>query len=595
MVQMKGIKGFLSRKLNDIHLKKKLILLYSVCGVLPALILSVILLIGTHSRLLNLTNSQIYSDNQANRSTLSAVTNMATAISKIIASDERMSLLISNTFAKEEDVYAAYRDFTLPDDFTQNYAEIADIKVYIDNPSLVSSNRYQQIDSTTMSTSWYQELQKSQSEICWVYDGSLSHDAHLHLVRKVILPQTKQYAILIISVSDNYLSSINTNRQQTTFISLENGPILFSTTKEGAGQILKLEHIKDYKDRVASLYRYENDKVLAYESTLKSVSSIQAFHITTISYDYSRIHQILTMIGLITLLVAMVPFLLFFYFSNNYSERLLTIRSHMHQISRGKLQLEDDFMGKDELGELFDDMKTTIDGIQKLHLQILTKQKEKDQIALKQQQMQFELLASQINPHFLFNTLETIRMHALLEGQVELNSIILKLGQTLRYALDAPASTTTLASALEYLESYLEIQHFRFQDKLNYEIHVHPSLEPRRVLMLPFLLQPIVENAVIHGFATKKKGGKITIDALLKNQTVIIHITDNGQGIEPEKLSALSESLSTCHEEITTTHIGMTNVNDRIKLHYGSNYGVTVSSTVGQGTTVTIQIPYNEV
>lgn len=592
---MKGMKGFLSRKLNDIHLKKKLILLYSVCGLLPALILSVILLIGTHDRLLSLADSQIYSDNQANRSTLSAVTNMVMAISKIIASDKDMSLLISTDFEKESDVFEAYRNFTLLDDFTHNYAEIADIQVYIDNPSLVSSNRYHLLDDTAKTTNWYKQVTSSLSEITWVYDSSLSHDAHLYLLRKIILPQTKSYAILIIGISDNYLSTINNNRQQATYISLENGPVLFATVKEQIGNSLDITFLRSFPDRVASQYKYEDKQVLAYESTLKGVASTQTFHITTISYDRERIHQILFMIGIITFLVAMVPFLLFFFFSKNYSERLLTIRSNMHQISQGKLQLEDDFMGKDELGELFKDMKTTIDGIQQLHLQILKEQKEKDQIALKQQQMQFELLASQINPHFLFNTLETIRMHALLEGQVELNSIILKLGQTLRYALDAPSSTTTLASALEYLESYLEIQHFRFQDKLNYEIHVHPSLEPRRVLMLPFLLQPIVENAVIHGFSTKKKGGKITIDALLKNQIVIIHITDNGQGIEPDKLLALSESLSICHEEITTSHIGMTNVNDRIKLHYGSAYGVTINSQVGQGTTVTIQIPFCEV
>ena len=592
---MRTLRNFLGRKLNDIRLKQKLILLYSVCGLLPALILSVILLIGTHDRLLSLTNSQIYSDNQANRSTLSAVTNMAHAVSKILSSDERLSYLISTEFETEEDVFTAYREFSLPDDFTHNYAEIADIKVYIDNPSLVASNRYQLIDVSTRGASWYQALEKSNSDSCWVYDSSLSHDAHLHLIKEVIVPQTKQYAILIISVSDNYLSSINTNRQQTTYISLENGPIFFSTTKERIGQTLVLDIIKSYKDRIASLYQYERDEVLAYESTLKSVSSIQTFHITTISYDNERIEQILTMIGFITLFVAMVPFLLFFFFSDNYSQRLLTIRSHMHEISQGKLQLKDDFTSKDELGELFEDMKATIDGIQKLHLQILTEQKEKDKIALRQQQMQFELLASQINPHFLFNTLETIRMHALLEGQVELNSIILKLGQTLRYALDAPSSITTLESALEYLQSYLEIQHFRFQDKLNYEIHIQPGLEPRKTLMLPFLLQPIVENAVIHGFSTKKKGGKIIIDVLRKENNVIIRITDNGQGISPEHLEELSLRLSKTGDEVSTAHIGMANVNDRIKLHYGASYGLSISSQLDVGTTVTIQIPYNEV
>ena len=257
--------------------------------------------------------------------------------------------------------------------------------------------------------------------------------------------------------------------------------------------------------------------------------------------------------------------------------------------------MADHIMGTDELGELFQDMKTTITGIQELHLKILKEQKEKDQLALRQQQIQFELLASQINPHFLFNTLETIRMHALLSNQTELNNIILKLGQTLRYALDAPSSTTTLAKALEYLEAYLEIQHFRFQDKLNYSIQIHPNLDPKEIIVLPFLLQPLAENSVIHGFSTKKKGGKITVNVLTRNQNLLITISDNGCGIAPDKLKELNEALACYREAVTTSHIGIHNVNNRIKLHYGEDYGLFFESTETEGTTVTIKIPYKEV
>ena len=267
----------------------------------------------------------------------------------------------------------------------------------------------------------------------------------------------------------------------------------------------------------------------------------------------------------------------------------------MHQIAQGNLSIEGEFIGNDELGELFRDMKTTITGIQELHLQILTKQKETDQLALRQQQIQFELLASQINPHFLFNTLETIRMHALLSNQTELNNIILKLGQTLRYALDAPASSTTLAKALEYLESYLEIQHFRFQDKLNYSIQIHPNLNPKNCSILPFLLQPIVENSVIHSFSTKKKGGKISISVLLRNGELFISISDNGCGIPSDKLEEMNTTLSAYRETVSTSHIGIHNVNNRIKLHYGEDYGLYFESIPGQGTTATIKLPYKEV
>lgn len=591
---MRFLLNNISKRMNNLYLKKKLIILYTLCAILPITVLSLYLLTETRERLLILSDSQIQSNNQTNRSMLMSVTSLATSISKIISSDDDLLKIISTEYIDQKDVYSDYRNFTLLNEFISNHVEIADIRVYISNPTVASSGKYYQITEKTKRTDWYLTLSQNHAEITWVHTDSFSSDAILYLLRKITIPNSSNYAILAIGISSSYFSLINHDQLQSTYLTLDDGYIFYSTDKSHIGRFLSLTPLEKLRGYSSSLYKFNNSRIMAMESSLNAYSSKQSFHITTISNDYQQIMKTLIIISGIIVIVTLVPLLLFVSFSNRYSSRLMIVREQMHKIAGGNLMIEDYYLGTDELGQLFQDMKATITEIQELHERILKEQKEKDQIALRQQQMQFELLASQINPHFLFNTLETIRMHALLAKQTELNNIIFKLGQTLRYLLETPSTTTTLDKELQHLEDYLEIQHFRFQDKLNYSIHVHPNLNLQRIVLLPFILQPIVENAVKHGFSTKKKGGMIKINVFTRNSNLIITISDNGCGIAAEKLDELKRELSIV-KEIAGSHIGMQNVNNRIKLYYGHEYGLHIDSVEGEGTTVSVQIPYKEV
>lgn len=585
----------LNQKLNDLYLKKKLVILYSLCGILPTLILSVFLIFNTGDRLLRLSDSQIRSENMANRSMLLSLTNLVSALSKIIVSDEDLTAIITGDYEDETAVYSAYRNFTVLDEICNNYAEIADIRLFISNDSLFSVNRYQIITDETRQSTWYQNISESSSDLLWFSGTSFSPDANLYLLRRITIPQSDNYAILLIGVSNNYLSSMNFNRMQDTYLFLGDTPVFFSTSGAHSNETLNYTLISPLEKYDSQLCSLDGQKLLAYETTLKNYASTQTFHIVTTSNDIKDITNTLIYITIIILIVTLLPLFLFVAFSNQYSDRLLTIRREMHKISHGELNLEANVVGTDELGELYEDMQTTLAEIQALHRQILTEQKEKDEFALKQQKLQFEILANQINPHFLFNTLETIRMHALLSNQPELDTIIMKLGQTLRYALDTSSTTTTLERVLEYIQAYLDIQHFRFQDKLNYTIDISPDLNQRNMIMLPFLLQPIVENAINHGFSTKKKGGRITISATRAGDLVTITVEDNGCGIAPDRLAELNNKLSTDNTEVSSDHIGMHNANNRIKLFYGMEYGIRLDSTENVGTLVTIKLPYREV
>lgn len=579
-------------KLNNWYLKKQLVVIYAICGIFPMMIVSMLLIGFTYNRLIRFTDSQIQSDNQTNRAMVLNTTNLATAISKIIASSEQLEYIVTNEFEGTEEQYKMYREFELLHAFERNYPEIADIQVYVNNPTLVSTNKFHAMDHVEIVKEWKSCQQQNVGEVMWVSGSYFSTDATLYLVRPVYYPQSEYYAVIAIGISNNYWNSMNQYNAQTTLLSLPQQEIFYSNDNEMIGVDYIVEKKVELLGSEAFLCQYYGKWVLAYESEVDAFSSTQCFEIVTISDDNRQIAGILALLFLIVVFVICVPILIFINFSNYYSSRLQLVRERMHKISKGDLESVDQKIGEDELGQLFEDMQKTITDIQLLHAKVMTAQKEKDMLELRQQQMQFEMLASQINPHFLFNTLETIRMQAVVTGQEEIAMLVMRLGKTLRYALDTQASVTTLAADIESVKSYLEIQHFRFRDKLNYSISIHPNLQPERIEILPFLIQPIVENSVIHGFKTKKKGGTIQITVIVRNDVLMITVSDNGCGMEQTALEEVNEHMERFQAEKETTHIGINNVNSRIKLYYGMEYGIHMSGVLGEGTTTTIKIPY---
>jgi two-component system sensor histidine kinase YesM len=202
------------------------------------------------------------------------------------------------------------------------------------------------------------------------------------------------------------------------------------------------------------------------------------------------------------------------------------------------------------------------------------------------------MLASQINPHFLYNTLETIRMQALATGNMDVITSIKLLGKSMHYVLENTGTDfTTLAKELEYVEVYLSIQKLRFGDRINYSIKHPEDMDLDSYKILPLLLQPVVENAVIHGLERTITNGQIVITISKENnERLVIEITDNGQGINPDKLKELNDRMNSASLD-STASIGLYNINQRIKLLYGADYGITFTSRLHAGTTVILTIP----
>ena len=204
---------------------------------------------------------------------------------------------------------------------------------------------------------------------------------------------------------------------------------------------------------------------------------------------------------------------------------------------------------------------------------------------------EIKALASQIKPHFLYNTLETIRMKAYCNNDKETADLVKKLGKFMRRCLEFKDGEVTLRSELEFTNSYLELQTARFGDRVSYSIYSEVSKD---YMILPLLIQPVVENAFVHGIEGCKSNGHIDIKVYYHNDCVVIDVSDNGSGITPERLAELEEKLRR-NDTSSGKSIGLTNVNKRIKMYHGEQYGLSIKTAPEAGTTIRITLPRNPV
>lgn len=213
----------------------------------------------------------------------------------------------------------------------------------------------------------------------------------------------------------------------------------------------------------------------------------------------------------------------------------------------------------------------------------VTKQEQQDLRAY-----ELKLYQAQINPHFLYNTLDTIM--ALVESNMPKDALkmVSYLSDFFRTTLSSGRDQITIDEEERHIRSYLEIQQVRYQDILSYTIDFDDDI--RRYPILKLTLQPLVENALYHGIKRKRGKGNISVTGRLDGETIVFVVTDNGIGMNELELEQLRKNIRMT-DDPSSTSFGLFNVQQRISLHYGSEYGITIESKKGKGTVATVTIP----
>ena len=217
---------------------------------------------------------------------------------------------------------------------------------------------------------------------------------------------------------------------------------------------------------------------------------------------------------------------------------------------------------------------------------------------LSNRQAQYLALQNQINPHFLYNTLEAIRGEALSEGMENIANITEAMATFFRYTISNMDNLVSLEEELSNAENYFAIQNYRFGERISMQVDIEPGSEAARDVKIPKLtLQPIIENAIIHGLEHQVQPGKVSVHIGIVEQRLLIEITDDGVGMSEATLDEINrrllhpETVRPGEEKPRTGGIALINVDNRIKLIFGEQYGLKVSSIKGYGTRVEVSLP----
>lgn len=220
-------------------------------------------------------------------------------------------------------------------------------------------------------------------------------------------------------------------------------------------------------------------------------------------------------------------------------------------------------------------------------------------IEMLRKKMEYTALQSQINPHFLYNTLETIRSQAITEGDKEIAEMVERLSSIFRYSISRKGEVVTLRDELNNIRNYMKIMEFRFYDRFSLEIDIDEEDGKVFDFYIPrLILQPIVENAINHGLDETVTGGVVRIEVVLVGD-MIITISDNGKGMSLQELDSLNQKIHSSDQigkgvnanEQNGTGIALANVHKRIQLLYGKEYGLNVYSSEKCGTDVELMLP----
>lgn len=293
-------------------------------------------------------------------------------------------------------------------------------------------------------------------------------------------------------------------------------------------------------------------------------------------------------IGMITVLGLLSAMLFNFFFVNRVAKSIIKVVRKMRLVEQGLLDIRVTAHGKDETVLLANSFNSMVERIGSLLSEVRREQERK-------QHAEMMLMQAQIKPHFLFNTLESINALAAQNEGGKIMMMVRRLSILLRTSMHH-SEEIGLIQEIEHVRSYLEIQKYRFEELFRYELNVPEEAFEYTILKLT--LQPLVENSIQHGFDGYEDGqGVIKIDVTVESYQIVIMVSDNGKGMNHEVLYKLSEGYSPSSKQHDAAELGerrglgIRNVADRLRIHYGPGYGMMICSSEGWGTTIRCVIP----
>lgn len=388
------------------------------------------------------------------------------------------------------------------------------------------------------------------------------------------------------SAINRLCDNISLGSKGYVFILDKNGKIIYHPKQQLLYSGLKKEQIKKVMNLNGNGGHFIIDE--GNDSRIYTAKTSQNTGWTVVSVAYtsellSKKEETQELYLIVAILLLVLTLLFSSFISSGITRPVRQLQKSMSKVEKGDFETAEISITLDnELGSLSNSFNIMIGEIKKLMEENIEEQRQKRKSELK-------ALQAQINPHFLYNTLDSIIWMAEVGNNAEVVLMTSSLAKLLRQSISNSNELVSIADELNYTKTYLTIQKMRYQDKLEFFIEVEESVLNHSIIKL--ILQPLVENAIYHGIKYKDGIGILSIHGGIEDNCIALHVDDNGVGMDTHTLSHLFEQKQS---EKDSHGVGINNIQGRLRLYYGNDYGLSYSSQPNMGTTATIRIPIRQ-
>ncbi|HWT74008.1 MAG TPA: histidine kinase [Mobilitalea sp.] len=586
---MKNINKRVFRKIfHSSSIFKQLVLFTAVISVAPIIFVSWLLfhrisdmvtdeLVNSHYQLVAQYTSNLESKLYQYRDSLKQISNNTIILNTLMDKSDT-----KNPYVKGNDV-----SIEVNKSLNLDSKELRNCMIYSDiEASKIYGSRITMMDGASREI-WYIH-KKSLNKDYFIYSALDGKSKILSLIQNIIYIDLSNYTskyvgFIKLDILMNRLFAPTTNADQQTYsydilVLDKDNNIVYSSNHSYNDILSKVSYEQLQRNRI----NYFSDTMVVADAEHNyNLKLIFLFNNSQLSMRKAQIQKSVFPIFILVMVVIIITA---FMFTRGFSRRVAKLVNKIKVAETGDLTITEALEGNDEIAVLdkqFNQMLVKLDNlIKKNYIQQLEKKES-----------EFRNLQLQINPHFLYNTLETISSIAAVKQAFVICELCEKLGENFRYSLGKNyGEFVTVMQELQHTQNYVYIQKTRFGNKFEVFYNVDPEVENK--LILRFILQPIVENAIVHGLSNIPGKGTLEISINKTEELLVIKIEDDGVGMPPEKVEEINQYINdSIGSDRKKQSIGIRNVNQRIKLACGSEYGITIVSSVNHGSCFTIELP----
>ncbi|HEX7056131.1 MAG TPA: sensor histidine kinase [Bacilli bacterium] len=578
--------------LNNVRIRSKMLILYFLSVFIPIIFTNIMFYTVTTNNVRNQKIRDISLAMEQTSKDFRAQIDLAVGISEVLYTDSLLNDALDKSYPHPSAYVEAYHNtinYTIGK-FSPVYKAIKNIEIYTTNPTIIGGGSVLPITGEIRKTEWYRELMNIKGSSPLVIRNNISSLTGANQTFSVIRRLDYHYMnkwqkILKIDIDIHTIEDVlhNVTVQGDIYLLGKNDTIEYTTNPKVDWST---RHVKFAQDAMAA-------GMHVFERNFRNVSYLKDWRIVGVVSEKNvleDVHKSRNMVLYLAIPNIVIPTLIILWITRSLNLRIIRVLKHMKQVKRQNFELIRHENYRDEIGQLTEEFNRMIRQIRKLINEVYVADIQKKDLEIKRKQAQLHALQSQINPHFLFNALETIRMRSLIKKEQETARIIYNMAKIFRKSLTWEKDWVTVNEELDLIHCFLEIQKYRFGEKLDYSIQASP--EAGNCLIPKMSILPFVENASIHGIENLKDMGAIHLQIIMDEETLLCTVTDNGIGMSEEKRNALLKDLY--ENESMGERIGIKNVFYRLKLYYGDRFELKIDSAQGAGTRVTIRFPLRD-